>query len=600
MNPKSQAGGQAGQAGLLPRLITLSTLVIIVFGIIMLRLYYLQIIRGELYRTKSESNRIQPVMHNAPRGLIYDRNGELIVSHRPSFTLGLLPFRDGISEKEQDDLKERLASILGMDEKRLSEIFAERMKNPFDVIQVKYDLSDTELAHIMERKEQFRRVVIEVDTRRQYLKKDKGSVILGYVSEINKPELSKLKKINPSYRSGNLIGKNGIEKTYEQYLKGVDGITQVEITASGYQLRAIREMPAVQGNSLHLTVDWKIQEFMEKAMEGKKGSAILMDCRSGEIIGMVSNPSYDPNVFTDLNNPSRIKGILTDKEKPLFNKVIQSLYPPGSTFKIVLSVAALEENLVDTSLEYFCGGSYYAGKTFECWKKEGHKWFNIESAIISSCNVFFYQLGIKKLGVDLIAKFSRLMGLGAKTGIDLPGEAGGIVPSTAWKKKVYKDKWYTGETANFSIGQGYLLVTPLQMALVYSTFINGGKVFVPYIVKEVRDINGKVIFKNKPKVVRDNHFSEKTYKTVKNALKGVVERGTAAYSGKIKDFYFGGKTGTAQNPHGDDHAWFLCYFDYSSPRYVMAVFVENGGHGSTAAAPVAREVIMKMRENGML
>jgi penicillin-binding protein 2 len=409
---------------------------------------------------------------------------------------------------------------------------------------------------------------------------------------------------------GALIGKYGVEYRWENDLRGVDGGRQVEVDALGREIRPLGIVEPFPGNNLFLTIDLDLQKTAEEAYKDKNGALIAMDPKTGRLLAMVSKPSFEPDIFARNIQPEEWKSLVENPHHPLQNKGIQGQYPAGSVFKIITAIAGLESGMITPSTQFICTGAFpYGNRDFRCWKEGGHGAISLHRAIAESCDIYFYQVGLK-VGADLIAHYANEMGLGRATGISLPHEKSGIVPSSSWKKKRFGVPWYSGETLSFSVGQGYLNTTPLQLLMLISGVANGGKFYLPQVVEKVENIYGDELKGYPPVELGRANVSEKTLQIVREALRGAVNdpHGTG-WPCALKDVKVAGKTGTAQVVRlpenfkkGDinrmplkfrDHAWFVAYAPFEDPKIAIAVLVEHGGFGASAAAPIAKKVIEK-------
>jgi penicillin-binding protein 2 len=446
---------------------------------------------------------------------------------------------------------------------------------------------------------------VQVGPRRTYPFGQMAAHLLGYVGEVSQQEM----ETRRGYHMGDLIGKAGAERYWEDYLRGIDGGQQVEVDAVGRKLRVLNEVDETPGNSLVLTVDRDLQATAEEAMQGHDGSIVALDARTGEVLAMVSRPAFDPNVFARGIRMPEWKALVDDRKHPLNSKSVQGTYPPGSTFKVVMAAAALEEGVITPFTTIHCGGGLFFGnRVFHCWRPQGHGAVNVHEALVRSCDVFFYQVG-QRLGVDSIAEYAHRFGLGAPTGITLEHESGGIIPSSEWKRQRFGEPWYPGETLSVAIGQGYVTTTPLQMASVIATVANGGVVYRPKFVKRIEATDGTTMLEESPEVVRDVGFKKSTLLQIREALSDVVnsKSGTGS-NARLPGIEVGGKTGTAQASRAGgekatqkgwarekrDHAWFIAFAPVQNPEIAIAVLAEHAGeHGGTAAAPIARKVLAR-------
>jgi len=571
-------------------------LIFLLFILLAGRLFYLQILKGNFYRECSEHNRIQILKEFAPRGTIYDRSLDILVSNRASFCISLIPWLAG---QRVDEVLTRLASILPINLQEIkSKIEAQKFR-PFQPILLKEDASPSIVSRLQESHMDFPGIVVQIKPCRYYPHGRMCAHILGYIQEIQEYDLERFEE--QGYEQGDLIGQTGIERAYESYLRGVDGGTEIEVDVlgrPGQPPHILAQKEPRQGAKVVLTIDREIQEACEKALGNRPGAIVVMNPLNGEILAMSSGPDFDPNMFTTGIPAQRWKELAAHPRKPFMNRAIQGLYPPGSAFKFVTAVAALEREVVQPQELFKCEGKIsVGGREYKCWNRAGHGWVNFERAMAESCDIYFYHIGTMA-GPEAISEYAYLFGFGAPAGIDIPGEKKGVVPGPEWKRK-RGGKWYRGDTFNFSIGQGYLLITPLQLANAMCAFYNGGRLYRPHLVKEILLYNGERK-KFSPEVIRDFSLKSSTVFFLENALRAVVTRGTGVLS-NIPEAEVFGKTGTAQNPGGQDHAWFVCYARPVEGRarkgtvpVVVVVFIEGGGSGGESACPVARYVLHKI------
>ncbi len=559
------------------RLSNTGKILIVLFAILTARLWYLQTIHGPKYSALSQKNSIRLMGLRSSRGEITGRNGIVMAANQPGFNV--MVFR---SKRNANNAQfNKLFASLGMN-KKLSDFPMKR----FSV--VKKNAKWEEVCRIEEKKSELPGLGIEIQPKRYYPGGQTAAHILGYVGEISGKEMKNMPAEN--YHTGDIIGKFGIERSSEQWLRGIDGGKQVLVNAKGHQIETLGCKEPVPGSNISLTIDYKIQKIVEEAIGNKRGSIVVMDPRNGKILGMTSRPAFDLNIFTRPISIEKWKKLNTGKHSVFTNRAIQGEYPPASTFKVVPAIAALEEELIEPGSTFTCPGSYQVGnRTFRCWKRSGHGALNITEGIINSCDVFFYQLG-RRVGPEKMALYAKKLGLNDPTGIDIPGEKRGLIPDPNWKKTKLGTSWYPGDTANMSIGQGYVLTTPIQMANVFCTIANGGTLYKPYMVKSILAADGKLIKEISPHIIRELHFKPQTRKILIDALSSVVSRGTG-YKAKVKGIKVAGKTGTAENPHGADHAWFIGFAPVDEPEICVCVMLENAGHGSSAAAPLCGRII---------
>ncbi|MDZ7698979.1 MAG: penicillin-binding protein 2 [Deltaproteobacteria bacterium] len=584
--------------------------VLIAFGMLIIRLWYLQIVKGSVYRSKSEYNRIRLEDVVPFRGMIYDRNGKTLVKNRPSYNLYVIP------EEVQDSqaLLERLSALSGIDPKEAAEKLSQGAKHyPFKPVCLKRDISRDQLARIETHMYDLAGVMIKVKPQRHYCYGELASHLLGYLGEISEEQLrSGRYKDN---KAGDVIGKTGIERRWQSDLNGRRGGAQVEVDAAGRRIRLISRKPAVSGYDIGLTIDKTLQDQAERALEGNHGAIVAMDPMNGEVLAMASNPSYDPNVFIKGMDHLTWRRISLSKAFPMQNRALTGQYPPGSVFKIVVALAGLQEGVITPEDEFYCSGTFSLGKyRYRCWKRYGHGHVNLMRALIESCDVYFYNLG-KKLGVDKIAFYAKQLGLGKPTGIGLENEKSGLIPTREWKKRRWGVSWQTGETISTAIGQSFVLVTPIQMAVLMSAVFNGGTIYKPQVTRWVRKADGEAVFEMSPEAKEKLNIKPPYLEMVKEALQGVVNgpHGTGSKA-RLKNISVAGKTGTAQVvAMGDDskrqdeadipwkyrdHAWFVAVAPVGDPKIAVAVLVEHGGHGGSAAAPIAKGLIETYLDKG--
>jgi len=578
-------------------------LILAVFGMLVLRLWYLQVVSGPFYRAKSENNRIR--LQDIPpfRGMVLDRNAEVLVDNRPSYDLYVIP--EEIQDRSQ--LIARLGRLGDLDREAAEQLLNKAARGyPFRPVCLKKDMARDEVARIESRRYDLPGVMIIVTAQRHYLYEGLASHALGYVGEISEEQLSSGQF--PGSRPGDLIGKRGVELKWQPQLSGTRGGEQVEVDAVGRKIAVVSRKLPTSGANLCLTIDRRLQSLAEKCLEGKHGAVVALHPLTGEILALASSPSYDPNRFIKGLDEKAWQELVSSREFPLQNRALSGQYPPGSVFKTVVALAALEEGMVTPEEEIFCNGKYSLGSaSFRCWKRHGHGNVNLHKALVESCDVYFYTLG-RRLGVDKIAQYARRLGLGKETGLGLDHEKSGLIPTTQWKLKRWGIPWQQGETVSTSIGQSFVLTTPIQAANLMATVFNGGRVYRPQITKSVRKPNGETIHGFAPIVSEESGIRPEHLDLVKKALIGVVNEahGTGSKA-RLKDIVVAGKTGTAQvvsqkkegAPKREedipwelrDHAWFVAVAPASDPEIAVAVLIEHGGHGGSAAAPIAREII---------
>jgi penicillin-binding protein 2 len=563
------------------------------------RLWHLQVVQGEHFREQSERNRIRAVRLQPPRGKILDRTGRLLAGVKPCFNVCLV--REDI--RDMQALLAKLSPLLGETEAEIRTRLGSGHKRPKYVpIVIKRGADWKTLSRIESRLFSLPGVFIEVTPARKYPYGSIAPHLLGYLGEISREDIQK--KRYKGARSGDLVGKYGIEKRFENDLAGIKGQRRLEVDARGRLVRVIDEKPPVPGKDLYLSIDLDLQQASEDAMKGYVGALVALDPRTGRILALVSSPAFDPDAFASGIDNEEWKALNDPVSRPLQNKALQGRYAPGSTFKIVMAAAALQEGVVSKNSLFECTGRFRLGRSvFRCWKWGGHRQTNLYKALVESCDIYFYQAGLK-LGIEKIAKYARTFGLGSKTGIDLSGESRGFIATPDWKLRRYQEPWQEGETLITAIGQGFTLVTPLQMACLTTAVANGGTLFSPVYLDKITGPDGHIVksFGSDP---RGNlQISESNLRIIKRALVGAVndERGTGNKC-KLPDVHVAGKTGTAQVIEQDrrqqdenldwehrDHAWFVAYAPAERPELAVAVLCEHAGHGGSVAAPIARKI----------
>jgi penicillin-binding protein 2 len=580
--------------------------IIVAFSLIFSRLWYLQILNGEYFKGLSENNRIRIQEIAAPRGTLFDRNGVPLVDSFPSFDVSL--YRQDVPDMEA--LIPRLSRLLSLDPQKLRARLEGARGIPLhQPLKIKTDIPRKVLAAVETRRLDLPGVVVDVVIRRNYPHKNLAAHLIGYLGEISQQELEMEEFVN--HKLGYLVGKYGVEQKFEFELMGENGGRQIEVNAMGQKIRVLGQVEPNPGNNVVLTLDLEIQKAAEEAMAGKRGAVVVMNPQNGDILAMVSKPDFDPNLFARGISPENWKSIVDNPAHPLQNRVTQGQYPPGSIFKILVAMAGLEEKMITPETLFQCSGVYpFGNREYQCWKKEGHGQVNLRRAIVESCDVYFYQLGIR-LGVNRIAKYASAAGLGSPTGFPLGREKPGLVPTSAWKMKRFGVPWQGGENLSIAIGQGYYLATPLQIACTLSALFNGGKYYQPRIAQAIRAPQGEVLREYPPLVRRTIPISPETIEFVREALWGVVHSpGGTGGRARVEGFNVAGKTGTSQivqrkegkpeptSLEMQDHAWFACFAPAFNPEIVVAVLVEHGGGGGAAAAPVAKQVLERYHQRG--
>jgi penicillin-binding protein 2 len=558
-------------------------------------LWHLQVRDGAYYRDLSENNRTRSVILEPARGLVYDRHGVLLANNVPSF--GLYVTLEDVKDRNQ--LVERLVNLIGLDETVLRKKLSERASKLVPR-KLKGGLTLQEAAIIEAHRLDLPGVMVQADSRRNYTAGMTAAHVIGYVGEVSADQLEKAESAD--LHQGSLVGQYGVEKAYDRFLRGKAGQKMIEVDALGHEKRTVMVQRPEAGDDLYMTIDIRLQKLAEGLLGEEAGAIVALDPTTGEVLALASRPAFDPNLLSRELTAKQWEAIVQNETHPLTNRATQGQYPPGSTFKIVMAAAALESNTISPSTKVRClGGFPFGNRVYRDWKAGGHGLMDVSQALVDSCDVFFYTVG-QRMGIDTIATFAEEFGLGQETGIELPSERVGIVPSTTWKEKAKGQAWLPGETISASIGQGYVIVTPLQMAHLIATVANDGVSFRPRLIRAVMEratgqrqeipavANGKLTVR------------PETLELIREALAGVVTRGTATRA-KSSLVSIAGKTGTAQTaalrtgPEKDipkklrDHAWFVSYAPVERPRIAVAVLVEHMGHGGSAAAPLAKQMI---------
>jgi len=561
----------------------------VILALLLIRIAYLQLVEGERYFLLSKNSRLRLLPLSPTRGIILDRNGEKLVGNEARFSLAVVPSNVG----EVDQLLEDLSRIIQLDNEEAKRRLL-LASNPFRPVNLKKNLDMSLVTLLLERQEDFPGVVIVTDPIRTYPYAETGSHILGYTGEVSQKELSFASTLG--IEPGDLVGKMGIEKTYNAYLQGEKGGQQIEVDAHGRPLKTLSEVDPLPGHSVYLTVDLELQRIAEEELGARKGAVVVGNPHSGEILALVSRPDFNPNLFSHGLSPQTWEKLKNDPQDPLENRAVKGKYPPASTFKILVAIAALEDRAIGIEDKLFCSGEYKVGnRIFKCWKESGHGWIDLENAIVQSCDVYFYQLGLR-VGPSRISYFSRLFGLGEPTGIDLLSEAEGLVPNPIWKSENRNESWYDGDTANLSIGQGYILATPIQMFRVISAVANGGYLIRPHLVKRIVDIHGKVVQGNPEPQRKKIRVSSSTLKFIQGSLAGVVRKGTG-WRARNEVVTVSGKTGTAETSDEErPHNWFVSYAPSEEPHIAMVVVIENREEDISIAAEISGRVLSRIFE----
>jgi len=598
-------------AGFRLRLIVAAAFVVFAFGLLIARMVYLQVIRHDDLALQAENNRISVVPIVPNRGLIVDRNGVVLATNYSAYTLEITPSK---IQGELDPLVDQLAAIVQIeprDRRRFRRLMEE--SKGFESLPIRTKLSDDEVARFTAQRFRFPGVEIKARLFRHYPYGDLASHVLGYIGRINAKEKEALEElpddVQANYRGTDYIGKLGVEQRYEQELHGITGFEQVEISAAGRAVRRLNASPPVPGNTVRLSIDIKLQQLVEQLYGERRGALVAIDPRNGEVLAFVSKPTFDPNLFVDGIDSESWKELNESIDKPLLNRALRGTYPPGSTFKPFMAMAALTSGKRSASTVVMDNGTFvFGGHRFRSYGDRGVGAVDLHRSIVKSSNVYYYTLA-NEMGVDLMHETLSPFGFGSKTGIDLDGEVTGVLPSTAWKRRAYRrpeqQKWYAGETISLGIGQGYNNFTMLQMAYATATLVSNGQRFQPRVVREIENVltlqrqqlSGRPL---EPVGLKPEHV-----RAVLNAMHGVTQEGTSTRVFVGAPYKSGGKTGTAQAvsvrqnekynasklaEHQRDHSLYIAFAPLEQPSIVVAAIVENAGFGAAAAAPIARRV----------
>lgn len=586
------------------RLAVAGIFTLIMFGLLFARFFYLQIVKHQHYHTLAEANRISIVPIVPNRGIIVDRNGVVLAHNYSAYTLEVTPSKVADLEATMDELA-TIVEITPRDRRRFKKLLEESKR--FESLPIRTRLSDEEIARFAAHRYRFPGVDVKARLFRQYPQAELFSHVVGHIGRINQKELDQLEREDrlSNYRGTDYIGKTGLEQSYERYLHGTTGVEEVEVDSGGRAVRSLSRTPPVSGANLVLKLDAKLQEMVYRSFGDRRGALVAMEPETGGILAFVSKPGFDPNLFVDGIDPQNWSELNNSPDRPMVNRALAGTYPPGSTFKPFMALAALtygkrrpEQAISDPG--YF----NFGGHLFRDDKVGGHGMVDMYKSIVVSCDTYYYVLA-NDLGVDNIARFMSQFGFGSRTGIDIAGESAGVLPSTEWKMRRFKQKWYAGETVSVAIGQGYNSYTPLQLATATSTLANDGLMFRPHFVNYVEDLHTRERTYIEPKPLRQIDLKPEHIAVIKNALVGVNREGTGARAFAKAEYTSGGKTGTAQViaiKQGEkyieskvaerhrDHALFIAYAPADKPKIALAVIVENSGFGARAAAPIARQV----------
>jgi penicillin-binding protein 2 len=573
------------------RIVAMAALVTAALLVIVCQLWYLQVLEGDRFQEASEKNRIRVRPIAAPRGILFDRNGLPLVDNRPAFTLSLIPRELDRDPVGRDATLGRLAALLQIPFAELQDAVARVSPDSILPVRVRRGLSMDDVAKVEEWKLELPGVIVEVEPQRAYPTSRFAAHLLGYVREASDEQLKQGR-----YRRGDMVGQTGLERLLDEYLRGKDGGERIEVDAMGRQIRLIQSSEPHPGAQVVTTIDRRVQEAAERAMEGKAGAVVVMDPRNGDVLALVSTPAFEIDRFTGAIDRAAWQRVMQDPTHPLLNRAIQSQYPPGSVFKIVVTAAGLQEGTLVPSDHVYCTGEFHLGAwTFKDWKKEGHGTVDLMRGIRDSCDVFFYTAGLK-VGAPAIARYATAFGFGTSTGVNLGGEKPGLIPQPHLTRKGHLVDWHAGETVNMAIGQGAVLVTPMQVARFMSAVANGGVLWKPRLVQRIERPDKGVVYNDGGSVNGHVELAPAVWAFLRQALWAVVNDGGTGAAARLPGLDIAGKTGTAQtianskSSKGQDHAWFAAFAPAKDPEAVVVVLVERGGHGGEAAAPIARQI----------
>jgi len=583
------------------RLPFLAGFIIFFTVIILVRLWYLQAVKGDYYHEQAESNRIRPVKLRPPRGIVYDRHGRPIVENVLTFDISLVPE----DAADLDATIEKLAAAIKLSPAVIRAALddAAPIRTKYEPVKILEEAPWDDVALIEAHQEDIPGAIIEPEHRRHYPYDGLASHQLGYIGKVSPSQRKKDQDI------GLLTGQGGLEKVYDKYLRGIAGRRMIQVNAAGRKVKDLGIVEPKPGTDIYLTIDLDVQKAAEEALGIRAGAVVAMDPNSGEVLALVSHPNYDPNLFPRGIAPKDWVRLMNDPSHPLYNRATQSVYPPGSTFKIIVALAGLESGIIKLDDKVNCRGSIKSGKhSFRCWKREGHGPVSFHQALVESCDVYFYTMG-ERIGWDRIARYANELGYGSLTGILLPDEKPGLIPTMEWKRKRTKEPWYAGDTYINSIGQGFVLVSPIQACQMISAVANGGIFYRPNLLRQTRNRETGEIKMIAPERKNRIALDPAALEEVRKGLAGVVnEPGGTAHAAQNLFAIVAGKTGTAQviaqkvagrklSEQTRDHAWFIAYAPVGDPKIAVAVLIEHGGHGGAAAAPVAKRVIEEYLKN---
>jgi len=569
--------------------------IVLIFLVLAARLWQLQIIQGAEYAQKAERNTIRTIQVVAPRGTISDRYNNPLVDNRPSFNI--LLYRE--SMKDLDDTTQFITEKLGVRQEELAaRLRRDKGSGLYHPVVIKEDAGISDISVVEAHRRDHAEIQLGPEPRRLYRLGKVAALVLGYVGEVSEDELASGSFTGA--RVGSLVGKSGVERVYNQYLVGKDGVRQVLVDSVGREVGTLDEIDSVIGGELVLTLDLNLQIVAEGLLEDKVGAIVAMDPRNGEILAMASSPSFDPNSFSTRISGQDWNQLINDPNRPFLNRAVQTSYSPGSIFKLIMADAGLEEGFVTDSTHVFCSGAaVFYNRVFHCAEQRGHGTVNLETAITRSCNIFFYDLG-RRMGISKIAQHAHALGLGERTGIDLPGERSGVMPSPEWKEKEKRAKWFAGDTISVSIGQSFVSTTPLQILRAVSAIATGGKLTTPHVLLRAEGLPDDTM--RWP--VHQISLGEENARKIREGMWGSVNNWGTGHNAVIPGLDICGKTGTVQVLSSEkkktgvqsdpsifeDHSWFAGFATRDNPEISVVVFLEHGGRGGIAAAPLAREI----------
>ncbi len=568
----------------------LSVLMLACFLVVLVNLFRMQLIQGDYYRTLSEKNRIRVLYLEGPRGKILDRKTEILASSRLSFNCSVIPSE---AKSRIHESCEVIGNILGVDPENLEKRYQKKKPGYFNTILLAEDINASQAIAIEEKLDLLPGFLIETRPQREYPYREAAAHLTGYLGPMIEPEIDELEFYG--YRQTDWLGREGIEKSYESYLRGQSGGLQIEVDNRGRLIRALGVKEPQEGKDLELTVDAKLQSHIQQLLKDQKGAVLVMELTEGGILAANSSPSFDPNLFASVSGRKDVGKFLHDNAAPMVSRGIRGQFPPGSIFKVITALAALENHKISSSTVFHCPGFKVIGRNrFRCWADAGHGDQVLSEAFAHSCDVFFYNTGLSA-GVDAIYEKSLAFGLSKPTGVDLPSEKNGFVPSRDWKRSTFHSAWYDGDTANLAIGQGYLQVTPIQALVMIAAVASNGQLFKPHVVDKIGGV--KVAERN----TRPVAIEPGNWKLVKDGLDQVVNSssGTGRLA-RVAGLHIAGKTGTAESGQEKTHAWFVGFAPVENPKIAMVVFLEHGGHGGVSAAHLASSVFAWLKRSAYL